>query len=359
MNVDATFFRRPRSRLTMHRQLGTISGMARMNSRVYILIFLLLAAGVILWTSRKPARATSSEPPGARIVGSARFPLTVVDALDHQLTIARPPRRIISLAPGVTEILFAIDAGARVIADTSDCQYPPAARVLPKIGGFQDPSVEKIAALTPDLIIGERGNSQQVLDRLTQRGLPVMVVDPTSLPDVERTMLLFGKITGETESAHELLVEFQGRRHWITGRSADLLKAQRPRTLLLFSLDDNPYTAGPHTCIDGMIHLAGGTNIAASAATRWPQLTTDAAVAADPQVLLLLKRPRQKSPHPPNRPRPPARRRPLAHRHAVKCGRVEVLDDALLTIPGPRLADGLEATARAIHPELYVPQVVP
>ena len=164
----------------------------------------------------------------------------------------------------------------------------------------------------------------------------------------------------ETESAHELFAEFHGRKHWLTGRSADLLKAERPRTLLLFTLDGNLVTAGPHTCIDGMIHLAGGTNIAASAATRWPQLTTDAAVAADPQVILLLSAATAKIPS----PRQTALARLRADARwcavtAVKCGRVEVLDDALLTIPGPRLVDGLEATARAIHPELFVPQVVP
>jgi len=288
------------------------------------------------------------------IVPAAAFPVTLTDALKHQVTIPQLPRRIVSLAPNVTEILFAIGAGKRVVADTTYCHYPAAATTLPKIGGYLDPNVEKVAAMTPDLVIGSRGNPLDLLTRIKSLGLPVLTVDETTLDEVLRDIRLIGRAVGAEDAANKLDARLKHRQQAIMTKTHGLSETGKPRVLFLFALDGGLFSAGPGSFVDELIRLGGGRNIAVATNTAWPELSMEAVIAADPQVILLLAN------HGTNNSL--TAKTALAKLRAqsgwrtvtaVKTGRVVVMDDDAMTLPAPRLLDGLEATARALHPELF------
>jgi iron complex transport system substrate-binding protein len=282
------------------------------------------------------------------------FPVTVVDTFGHRVTVNTQPKRIVSLAPGVTEILYAIGANGALIADTSYCDFPPAAAALPKIGGYLDPNVEKVLAMKPDLIVGERGNRKEVLLHLHGLGRTIVVVDPESLDGVTQSILMIGRVTGKAANARKLADGFAARQRRVVDRLAGVPESVRPRTLFLFSLGEGIFTVGPGSHIDELIRLAGGKNIAALTGKPWPQLSMEAVMAADPQVILLLRG--QMTNHPITTAQALARFRADTHWRsisAVREGKIVLLDDDPSTIPGPRLIDGLEEMASALHPDLF------
>jgi iron complex transport system substrate-binding protein len=284
---------------------------------------------------------------------SRSFPVTVVDALGRKVVVPHRPLRIISLAPCVTEILFAIGAGNQVIANTSYCNYPPEAARREKIGGYLDPDVERVAALSPDLVLGARGNRREAIEQMQALRLTVITVDANNLEEVAQAIRLIGRVVGEENAAGKLAVELDARRKALLARTRHLAEARRPRTLFLFSFE-GLFSAGAGSHIDELIRLAGGRNIAARTGAPWPQLSMEAIVSADPQVILLLSghgaKTRLSAQAALGRLRVDPRWRTIS---AVKRGRLAVLEDDLITIPGPRLIEGLEATAAALHPELF------
>lgn len=284
------------------------------------------------------------------------FPLTVEDAQHHKIVIKQRPRRIISLAPNVTESLFAIGAGDRVIADTTYCRYPQKALTLPKVGGYIDPNTEKVVGMAPDLVIAARGTREDILDHMRAIGLTLFCVDCSNLNGVTVSLKQIGRIVGASDAANRLAASLDARQEAVRKTAARLPAAQRPATLFLFSLNDT-FSAGPGSHIDDFIQLAGGRNVAARTRLPWPQLSMEAIVAANPQVILVLNAKSMGE-----RKNILTTQKALAvlrgkaqwrNLDAVKHGRVVVLDDDSMTIPGPRLIEGLEATARALHPELF------
>ena len=316
----------------------------RFSALPLIIVLVVVTLFLLLLSTRK-------QRPVAVAQTAVSFPLTLTDARGKQLTITQRPTRIISLAPSVTETLFAVGAGSRVIADTTYCNYPSAAKALPKIGEYVNPDVEKIVAMKPDLVVGAKGNALDALDHLAQLGIPVLTIDPQSLEDVEGTLRLIGRATGNATAAATLAAQCAQRREALARRLAQPGMAARPRTLLLFS-PDSLYSAGPGSHLDEMIRLAGGVNVAAHSKTAWPELSMESVVRANPEIILFLSG--HGTLHPLTTAGALARlrtERNWSEITAVQQGRVVVLDDDALTLPGPRLIDGLEAMTAAIHPE--------
>lgn len=293
-------------------------------------------------------------PAGLQVKGQGgkAFPLTVVDAQQQQVTLKARPARIVSLAPSVTEILFAIGAGDRLVADTTYCDYPAAAAKLPKIGGYLEPNVEKITALTPDLLIGARGTSGKALDQLRAVGLTLITIDPANLASVSDSIRLIGRVVDDGDAAERLAAQLDARRDAVTAKIKTLSAEKRPTTLFLFSLD-GLFSAGPGSHIDEIIQLAGGKNVATGNAP-WPQLSMEMVVAANPANILVLNTHGKQGALTTAKALAILRAKPQWRAvAAVKNGRVAVLDDDAMTLPGPRLVEGLEATAQALHPELF------
>lgn len=288
--------------------------------------------------------------PGAIPTKTNGFPVTIDDALNKNVIIAKRPERIISLAPSVTETIYAIGAGDRLIADTSYCDYPAAAQKLAKIGGFIDPNVEKIAALKPDLVIGSKGNPRDALQQLTQLKIPVVIIDPETLDSaIDGSIRTIGKATGMSKNADKLADDNRQRKTAIARESAKVAVADRPRTLLLFS-PDSLFSAGTGSYLDEMITLAGGVNIAGNTKLSWPELSMEKVIKDDPQIIMILSMEKGAASSLADalikKLRADRRWRQVS---AVQKGNIVFLGDDELTLPGPRLINGLAVMAREMR----------
>ena len=193
------------------------------------------------------------------------------------------PRRIVSLAPSVTEILFAIGAGDRVVAVSTTCDRPAEVARLPRVGTWVAPSEEAILALSPDLVIAvpSPGNRDAVL-RLRELGLRVEVVGDATLSDAWEAMRRIGEWTGQEAQANALVERLR--------RELDLVRASvagRPPRRVLFVVGHDPLiVAGSGLFVDEIVRVAGGDNVAASTGQPWPRLSIESVIALSPEVIV-------------------------------------------------------------------------
>lgn len=291
--------------------------------------------------------ATAPTPPRAASPAPAAWPMTLRDAQNEEVTLASPPQRIVSLSPAITEILFAVGAGDRVVGVTSYCDHPPEARRLPKVGSYTGLSVEKAVALRPDVVIGMRGNAPDALKALRRAGLKVVAYDPVTVAGVLDLMDEIGHMMQETPGRVQAVGRLRARVDAVRAKAAGL--ARRPRVLVAVQLEPL-YAAGPGTHLDDMIRLSGGGNIAGDATIPWPQYSLERMLQKDPEVIVC------PSGHINGEEMTSAkiladlrRSRAWSGTAAVKRGNVLAVDDDLLTLPGPRIVDGLERMAAAIR----------
>lgn len=275
--------------------------------------------------------------------------ITLTDDAGRTVEIAKTPQRIISLAPSNTEILFALGLGHKIVGVTDFCDYPEEAKAIEKVGGLE-PNMEKIAALKPDLVLAIGGSPAQV-EKATEiekkLGVAVLVLEPADIEGILANIELVGKATGTEKEASELVGEMRQRLNNITAKT----KEAKSKPKVFFELDatdpSKPYTPGPGSFIDALITLAGGSNIGASAKMQWAQLSTEEIIAQDPEIIVLGDANYGVTAE-------MVKARPgWSVITAVKNGAIYPIDDVLISRPGPRIIDGLEALARIIHPELF------
>jgi iron complex transport system substrate-binding protein len=296
------------------------------------------------------AGCTGATAPGASESAGTEAPesVSVVDDAGRTVEIARNPQRLISLAPSNTEILFALSLGDKVVGVTDFCDYPEEAQSIEKVGGIEH-NLEKIVALDPDLVLAIGGSPAQVekATEMEELGLTVLVLEPGDIESILADIELVGKATGTEKAASELVTELRSRFDDITARA----KGAESTPKVFFELDatdpSKPYTPGPGSFIDALISLVGGSNVAASAKMQWAQLSTEEIIAQNPEIIVLgdanygvtIEM---------------VKERPgWSVITAVKNGAIYPIDDILISRPGPRIIDGLEALARIIHPELF------
>ena len=273
-------------------------------------------------------------------VGATPFPIAVTDDVDRLITVAEAPQRIISLAPSHTEILYELGLGDRIVGVTSYCNFPPEADGVPHVGGFSDVDFEQVVGLAPDLVLASTIHMAEVVPRLEDLGITVFVIHPPTVHAVLDAILTAGLITGRSIVAAQLVAGLQDR---IDAVLEAIAGASPPK--VFWELGPDLYTAGPGSFIDDLIQLAGGRNVAAGASSQWPQLSVEAIVMANPDVLVLAD-------HNYGETAEKVADRPgWGELEAVKKGRiVELSDDDLFSRPGPRIVDALEFLARAFHP---------
>jgi iron complex transport system substrate-binding protein len=300
----------------------------------------LLAAAVV-------AGGCGGRRPAASVPPASGFPVTLIDAQGARVVAARQPRRIVSLAPTVTEILFALGLGDRVVAVTDQCNYPAEATKLPRVGGWFTPSIEKTLAGKPDLVIGSRGNPQQFLAALRRSGVPVFTVDPKTLDDIYRTIADIGHITGADAAATEVIGGMKGRLASVASHLRDV--PARDRATAFIFLQTSPiWTAGSGTFQDDAIRLAGARNIAVGKHGFAP-FGVESLLAADPRFLLLSTMAGD-----PGRMEREVLANPVyRHLSAVKERRLVLLEADEIMRPGPRLVNAVEAMARAFYPARF------
>ncbi len=270
------------------------------------------------------------------------------DDLGFPFTVGSPPQRIISLAPNITEILFSLGLGEKVSGVTRYCDYPPQAREKEKIGGIVDPSLERIKALSPDLVIGFRGNPLQSLDRLRKLGLSVFVLDIGE--DVEYVFLLIQKIGAVTRSEKEAeaLVQSLGKKYDETQSALRNVKHE-PRVFL--SIHGRGFwTCGKESFLNDLVTKARGVNIAGSVPRKWLLYSQEQLIDEDPEMIVILSRSQEEFIEAKEFLESKSYFKGI---NAVSSGRILFLDENLAARPGPRLIDALAELGRLLHPECF------
>ena len=252
------------------------------------------------------------------------------------------PQRIVSLTPALTEILFAVGAGDRVVGVTQYCDFPPEAMAKPKVGGYVNPSVEAVLALKPDLVLVSPGpgNRDSAL-AMRRAGLRLEIVSAETLEESLAAIELVARFAGAEATGRDLAAAVRARLDAVAKRVAG---EQRVRTL--FCIQTDPIiAAGRDTLPSQLLELAGGSNVVADA--RYPRLDVEAVAGARPEVILQARMDLA-----------------IGDAHAedafwkrwpsipaVARGRVVVLPDDLTLRPGPRVADAAEELAAILHGE--------
>jgi iron complex transport system substrate-binding protein len=275
-------------------------------------------------------------------------PGTYTDDMGREVTIDEVPQRIVSHVPSITEMLFALGVGERVVGVSDYCDYPEEARSKTSVGNYFNPSIENIVALEPDLVLTD-GHSEDItqLDEL-EPPINYMVIDPRDIDGIFADLELLGKVTGSEGEAEELI---KGMQDSIAQVLALVEGAPRPRVLFVIDATDLtfPWTAGQGSFIDAFITMAGGENIAAQAEGAWVQLSIEEIVNADPEIIILPAKHGTAFTSPETLMEHPV----WQGTTAVKEGGIFVIDDDLVSRSGPRIVQGLEELARIIHPELF------
>ncbi len=261
---------------------------------------------------------------------------------------AQGPRRIISLVPAVTEMLFAIGAGPQVIAVSSYDHDPPEVQRLPRVGALLDPDVERILSMKPDLVVtyGSQADLKQQLDRAS---IAVFDYRHAGLADITETMRRLGAATGHASRAEETASGIEGALGRLRERAGT---GPRPRTLLVFGRERgalrNIYASGGRGFLHDMLEVAGGVNVFADVDRESVQVTTELVLARAPDVILEVR-----SADIATEAEAAGEARswaPLASVPAVRNQRVIVLTGKALTVPGPRVAEVAERMFQALHP---------
>ncbi len=278
--------------------------------------------------------------------------LVASDGLGREVTLAAPAQRIVTLAPSLTEFVFAVGAGEQLVGRDDLSDFPAEAADVASIGStFGDINTEAILALEPDLVLAAEINTPEQVQELESLGLTVYYLsNPLTYDELYEQVNLFGQLTGHEEEAAALAESLAARVEAVT--SAVATAAEKPTVFYEIDGTDpaKPWTTGPGTFMDTMITMAGGVNIGGVLSDAFAQISAEEIVAQDPNIIILgdtLYGVTIES---------VAERAGWADLTAVKEGSIFAFDDNLASRPGPRLVDGLEELLKILHPELVVMQ---
>ncbi|MBA2731898.1 MAG: cobalamin-binding protein [Acidobacteria bacterium] len=264
----------------------------------------------------------------------------VTDEAGRRVTVSARPQRIITLAPNLTEIVYAIGAGDRLVGNTTFCDYPAEAKQVAKVGDTLQPNIERIIALKPEIILISTASQLETFTKqLEERGIGVFITDPHDLEGVFRTIKTLGDLLGQQEQAEKLVGDLSARAAAIE----EAVKA-RPPVTVFYQVSPSPlWTAGKKSWITDLIRRAGGKSVTAEVEGEWMRYSDEAALASHPEAIIMatgmgdkmeVAAALQKSP-------------------AVINKRVYGINGDYLSRPGPRLVEGLEQLARVLHPEAF------
>jgi iron complex transport system substrate-binding protein len=274
--------------------------------------------------------------------GTAGGRITATDDAGKTISLDAPAERIVSLAPGNTEIVYAIGAYKKLVGVTSYCDYPAAAKKKPKIGDFSTPNIEKIASQNPQIVFATSGIQDSTVQSLEKLGIKVFVIDPRDFEGLFKDMESAGALTGMGDTAAKKVVSMRKKVDEIQAKAKGL-----PKTNVFFEIYKQPLmTAGKGTLIDQMIAMAGGINVGAKAGPDFPQYSEEQLLKDDPDVYVAVKGSQTD-------PADISKRTGYGSLKAVKGNKVFVVEDNPFVRSGPRLVEGLEQLARILHPDRF------
>jgi iron complex transport system substrate-binding protein len=271
---------------------------------------------------------------------SSKYPVTVTDDAGRKVTVEGEPKRIVSLAPANTEILFALGLGDRVVGVTSYDDYPAQVSEIAKVGDFAGPNIEAVAAADPDLVLATTGVQADVIKQLEGLGAVVIAVDPQTLGALYDDIDEIATVTNRPSEGDKLVARMQDK----VAEIRDAV-SKEPTVSAFIEIGQNPlFTVGSGTLLGELLEAAGGSNVVSQVG--YVPYSVEQLVKADPAFYLATKGTMSD-------PSALEKRAGYKGLTAVREGHVAILDDNLVTRPGPRVVDGLEQIARALHPDAF------
>lgn len=284
-------------------------------------------------------RADDAGADGTSGAQATVYPVTITDDAGRAVTIAARPERIVSLTPGNTEIVCALGGIDRLVGVTTQCDYPAEVTEITEIGDFASPNLEAVAAVDPDVVFVTTGVQADVIAQLEALGASVIAVDPQTLDGLYASIATVGTVIDENESAADVVSSMRIQIEDIGERVEGA-----PVTCFL-EISQNPlYTVGAGTLLDELIQHAGGENIVTEPG--YVAYSVEQLLAADPDVYLATAGSMSD-------PSDLAGRPGYSELSAVANGRVYILDDNLVSRPGPRVAEGIRVIAEALYPDAF------
>ena len=317
----------------MHHRIDALGRGAVLMTLVLALVALAACAA-----ARQEVPGATPAPAGPH--AAIAFPVTVTDDASRSVTVRTRPKRIVSLAPADTEILYSLGAFDRVVGVTTYDDYPAQVKSLPKMGDFQTPNLEAVAAARPDLVLVTGGVQADVISKLEAVGAKVLVVDPKDVSGVLRSIEVVARCTGTTDRGARVVSGMRADLASIAGR----LSRTKPVRAFVEIGWSPLYTAGRGTLLNDLLVRAGGVNVVSRSG--YVGYSVEQLVQDQPTVYLGTKS-SIGDPHAlETRPGYDALK-------AVQGALVYALDDDLVSRPGPRIVEGVREIAKALHPDLF------
>jgi iron complex transport system substrate-binding protein len=270
---------------------------------------------------------------------------TFKDEVGREVTFSFPPKKIVSLAPNITEILFSLGLDEEIVGVSIHCNFPEKAKSRVRVGSYISLDFERITSLKPDLVIATgAGNTREMVDRLEKLGFKTYVIFPKNFNDILQSIAHIGQVVNREKEARGIIEGMKRRRQRVIELTRDL-----PRPKVFIQIGDAPVvTVGKGSFADDLIRLAGGENVAGKEKEVYPRFGMEEILKRAPEVIVISsmnpKADYQKT------FQEWARWKTLP---AVKNGRIHLMDSDLLDRPSPRIVDGLEELARVLHPEKF------
>ena len=286
-----------------------------------------------------------SAPPAAPKAAPQEAPSnTLTDSFGRSVTVVAKPGRIVSLAPSHTEVLFALGLGGQIVGVTKYCDYPVEAKQKTQIGGYSDPSVEKIVSLKPDLVLADSLH-KTIVEQLESLKIPVLAIEAKTIDAIPGLIETIGKASGRAEEGRALAAAMRRDMDSIAARIGGLGERDRPR--VYYELWHDPLmSVGPGSYLHDLITLAGGTNVMAAAKSPYPIASIEAILKSDPQVIIYC--------HGQQKKEDIAGRPGWGRLEAVKANKIVLFpDENIFMRSGPRIAEALKSLALTLHPELF------
>ena len=269
----------------------------------------------------------------------SQVPMRIVtDDLGRQVTIPVKVTRVVSLAPSLTENIYAVGAGDRLVGVTTFCNYPEQAKEVAKIGDTMTPNIERIVALKPDVVfVSTASQIEAFMKTLEANGIAVYVTNSTRLGQITNMLRKLGDIFGTEEKAEQFAGSLEKRIDAVVNAGYD----KTPRVFVQISKEPL-FTIGRDSFLTGVINAAGGESVTYNVETAYPKLSKETASALNPDAIILSESDDNKEPNDAFKNSP-----------AVRNGRVYKVNADLLSRPGPRLVDALEQIAKDLHPDKF------
>ncbi|MFH1996205.1 MAG: helical backbone metal receptor [Candidatus Omnitrophota bacterium] len=278
------------------------------------------------------------------VLADEGFPVTVQDGLGRSVTIRSKPERIVSLSPAMTENLYLLGSGDRIVGNTIYCEHPEAAKHTEKVGTITSPGIEKVISLRPDLVVLTDAVIQKgLIKRVENMGIVTYAFRPSgNFKELCEDFIKLGDLIGRGERARWLVEKAERRVAAVTGKVAG-----RPLVTVFWQVGANPlFTAARETFADDLIKLAGGKNVAAQYGTQYPQLSREEVITSDPEVIMIV-----------TMGEVTAKEKEIWQRfsdlQAVQNGRIHVVEAHKFCSPTPvTFAEAVEDVAGYLHPDL-------